>query len=236
MEENLRNEILKPSLVLVPTPIGNLQDITLRALEILKSADLIAAEDTRHARKLLNYYQIQKKLISLHQYNEHFQAQRIVQQAIQNQWLVAVVTDAGTPGISDPGYLIVREAYRLGLCVDVLPGPTALIPALILSNLPADRFAFEGFLPRRKGREKRLKELTSEKRTLIFYEAPHRILKTLQDLALYLGKDRPAALCRELTKVHQEVQRGTLETLYQYYAQQPTIRGEMVLIVGPPNP
>jgi 16S rRNA (cytidine1402-2'-O)-methyltransferase len=204
-------------------------------LSVLKAADLVAAEDTREAKKLFHAYHISSRLLSLHQHNEQYQARRIVEQAIRNQWVVAVITDAGTPGISDPGYRIVREAYATGLYVDVLPGPTAFVPALLLSNLPAERFAFEGFLPRKKGRIKRLQALTQEERTLIFYEAPHRLLKTLKDLIVHLGGNRPAAVCRELTKLHQEVQRGTLQSLYHHYAQQPSIRGEVVLVVGPPD-
>jgi len=217
--------------LLVPTPIGNLGDITLRSLETLRTADRIAAEDTRHTRRLLDHYGVETPLIALHQHNEHQRLPQLLAQTLAEDWRLAVVSDAGTPGISDPGFLIVRESLRLGLEVEALPGPTAFVPALVASGLPCERFAFEGFLPVKKGRQTRLKELADEPRTLIFYEGPHRLGRTLQHLAEYLGADRPAVLARELTKIHEEYIRGTLSQLVEHCQRTPP-KGECVLVVG----
>jgi 16S rRNA (cytidine1402-2'-O)-methyltransferase len=218
-------------LVLVPTPIGNLEDITLRALRVLREAALIAAEDTRTSGNLLKHHGISTPMTALHMHNEHqktaFLLDRIEEEAIT----LAVVTDAGTPGISDPGFLIVREAIARGITVEVLPGAAAFVPALVASGLPCDRFIFEGFLPHKKGRRTRLDALKVENRTLVFYESPHRILRTVTDLAETLGGDRPACLSRELSKFHEEHMRGTLSELAARLKAHPA-KGEMVLVVG----
>ncbi len=221
------------TLYVVPTPIGNLKDITLRALEVLRQVPWIAAEDTRRAKILIDTYELgEKRLIALHAHNEHKVAKQIIAQMKANAVDVAVITDAGTPGVSDPGFLIIRAAYEAEVSVEVLPGPTAFVPALLFSNLPAHRFCFEGFLPVKKHRKKRLQALAQEERTMIFYESPHRLVKTLKDLVAYLGSERPAAVCKELTKIHQTIQRGTLQQLLHYYENQTTIKGEFVLVVA----
>ncbi len=214
----------------MPTPIGHRQDVTLRALEVLRTADEIWCEDTRHTRKLLSFHGINRPLRPFHQHNEHRVVRRWVADVAATGKKVALVTDAGTPGISDPGYLVVRECIRQGICVDCLPGPTALIPALILSGLPAHRFAFEGFLPPKKGRKTRLETLRNETRTMIFYESPHRLSRTLTDLAAHLGGQRKAAVIRELSKMHQQVHRGTLRELIDFFDKNPP-RGEIVVVV-----
>jgi 16S rRNA (cytidine1402-2'-O)-methyltransferase len=221
-----------PRLTLVPTPIGNLKDLSERALDVLRTVDAVAAEDTRHSGQLLHLLGISKPLVSLHAHNEHQRVGALLDRMQREDLHVAVVSDAGTPGISDPGFLIVREALKRNIEVDCLPGATAFVPALLLSGLPADRFVFEGFLPVKKGRQTRLTQLATEPRTLIFYESPHRVLRTLQDLELTFGAERPAAVARELTKLHQEVQRGTLESLVHHFQAQPNIRGEFVLVVA----
>lgn len=219
----------KTALYLVPTPIGNLEDITHRALRILNEADLILAEDTRTSGKLLKHYEIKKPLQSFHAHNEHGQLQKIIQK-MEEGTVVALVSDAGTPAISDPGYLLVRECIANGLKVECLPGATAFVPALVNSGLPADRFVFEGFLPHKKGRQTRMKELAEESKTIILYESPHRLLKTLQQLAEYLGEERRACVSRELTKIYEENVRGTLKELYEHYTAN-TLKGEIVLVV-----
>ncbi len=216
--------------VLVPTPVGHRQDITLRALEVLRSADEIWCEDTRHARKLLSFHGIDRPLRALHQHNEHRVVHRWIAAVAAHGKKVAVVTDAGTPGISDPGYLVVQECLHQGVPVDCLPGPTALIPGLVLSGLPAHRFAFEGFLPHKKGRKTRLEMLKEESRTMVFYESPHRLVRTLSDLADHLGSARRAAVVREISKLHQSVHRGTLAALILEFQKEPP-RGEMVVVV-----
>lgn len=230
----MAEQSLVPGVYLVPTPIGNLQDITLRALEVLKQADRIACEDTRHSLRLLQHYAIQKPLISLHQHNEHRRVVQLVEEVARNSWRLAVVSDAGTPGISDPGYLIAREAIAQGVRVEALPGPTALIPALVASGLPADRFVFEGFLPVKKGRQKRLKSLSMEPRTMIFYESPHRLVKTLEEFVQSFGAERAGCVARELSKLHEEVARGTLAELLAYFTapEGGILKGEFVLLVG----
>jgi 16S rRNA (cytidine1402-2'-O)-methyltransferase len=216
-------------LYIVPTPIGNLEDITLRAIRILKEADLLLAEDTRKTMILLKHYGIDIKMISHHQFNEHKTIRTIVDK-MRNGLNIALVSDAGTPAISDPGYLLVRECLKEGLRVECLPGPTAFIPALVNSGIPADRFLFEGFLPHKKGRQTRLKELAEEKTTLIFYESPYRLLKTLQQFSEYFGEERQACVSRELTKIHEENQRGKMKELVDFY-QKRTVKGEIVIIV-----
>lgn len=220
-------------LILVPTPVGNLEDITLRAINVLKASDVILAEDTRHTKKLLNHYTIDNRLQSYHKFNEHKIVSQLVDR-IEKGETMALVTDAGTPGISDPGFLLVRACIEKGIQVECLPGPTAFIPALVASGIPCDRFVFEGFLPQKKGRQKRLKELASENRTIVLYESPHRLVKSLNQLADAFGKDRYAAVCRELTKIHEEIIRNTLEGLEKYYKDMP-VKGEIIIIIAPPE-
>lgn len=220
-------------LYLVPTPIGNLQDITLRALEVLKKVDLILAEDTRTSSKLLNHYGIQKPVTPFHQHNEHQVLQHIITQ-LENGKIMALITDAGTPGISDPGFLLVRECISAGVKVECLPGATAFVPALVNSGLPSDRFCFEGFLPLKKGRHSLLTELADEERTLILYESPVRLLKTLNDLVKYFGRDRRCCVSRELTKVYEENIRGTLQEVLDHFSEK-TVKGEIVIILAGKN-
>jgi 16S rRNA (cytidine1402-2'-O)-methyltransferase len=217
-------------LFLVPTPIGNLKDITYRALEILGSVDLILAEDTRQTRKLLSHYNINTPLQSHHMYNEHKSAESICSKILGGQ-TIALVSDAGTPGISDPGFLLVRTAVEKDIPVETLPGPTALIPALVNSGLPCDRFCFEGFLPPKKGKNKRLTALEEETRTMVFYESPYRLVKTLDELAVHLGADRNACVSRELSKIYEENIRGSLAFLSEYYTEKPP-KGEIVIVVA----
>lgn len=216
-------------LYLVPTPLGNLQDITLRALEVLKEVDLILCEDTRTSQKLLQHYQISKPLTPYHQHNEHRVADHLISQ-MQAGKKIALITDAGTPGISDPGFLLVRACIQQNIPVNCLPGATAFVPALVNSGLPAHRFSFEGFLPLKKGRQTALKELAKEPRTMILYESPVRLAKTLQDLISYMGADRKASVSRELTKMFEETQRGSLAELLAYYTQKPP-KGEIVIVI-----
>jgi 16S rRNA (cytidine1402-2'-O)-methyltransferase len=216
-------------LYIVPTPIGNLQDITLRALELLKKVDLILAEDTRTSSKLLNHYGIQKPVTPFHQHNEHQVLQHLITQLAGGKTM-ALVTDAGTPGISDPGFLLVRECIRAGIKVECLPGATAFVPALVNSGIPCDRFCFEGFLPLKKGRHTLLTELASEERTIILYESPVRLVKTLKDLIEYFGKDRHCSVSRELTKVFEENVRGSLQEVLQHFSEK-TVKGEIVVIL-----
>ena len=220
-------------LYLVPTPIGNLKDITLRALEVLKEVDLILAEDTRTTAKLLNHYQINRPLSPYHQHNEHRVLQHLVNQLLEGKKM-AVVTDAGTPGISDPAFLLVRECVKLGIRVESLPGPTAFIPALVNSGIPANRFCFEGFLPLKKGRQSLLKQLALEERTMIFYESPFRLVKTLDEFMTYFGEGRLCCVSRELTKLFEENKRGTLREVSDYFREK-TVKGEIVIIVAAIN-
>ncbi|GAB3009757.1 16S rRNA (cytidine(1402)-2'-O)-methyltransferase [Niabella terrae] len=217
-------------LYLVPTPIGNLKDITLRALELLREVDLILAEDTRTTSHLLNHYQIGKPLTPYHQHNEHKILDHLVQQ-LEAGRNMALVTDAGTPGISDPAFLLVRACVQHQIEVQSLPGATAFVPALVNSGLPTNRFCFEGFLPLKKGRRSLLESLKTEPRTLIFYESPMRLVKTLRELATVFGADRPASVSRELTKLYEETRRGTLEELAAYFEQK-SVKGELVIVVG----
>lgn len=217
-------------LYLVPTPIGNLKDITLRALEVLREVDLVLAEDTRNTTHLLQHYGIQKPLSPYHQHNEHKVLQHLVQQ-LQAGKRMALVTDAGTPGISDPAFLIVRECIRQGVKVETLPGATAFVPALVNSGLPSDRFVFEGFLPPKKGRQTLLKRLAEEERTMILYESPLRLVKTLEELAGYFGAERQASVSRELTKMFEETARGSLQELAAHFSTKP-VKGEIVLVIA----
>lgn len=217
-------------LTLVPTPIGNLKDITLRALDVLREADLILAEDTRTSSVLLNHYQISRPLTPYHQHNEHKVLQHLVDQLRAGKKM-ALVTDAGTPGISDPAYLLVRECIRAGIPVECLPGATAFVPALVNSGIPTNRFCFEGFLPPKKGRQTLLKQLAEEERTMIFYESPMRLVKTLEEFIGYFGPDRPCSVSRELTKHFEENQRGTLREVADHFAQK-AVKGEIVIVVA----
>ena len=214
-------------LILIPTPIGNLDDITLRAIECIKDADLILCEDTRRSLKLMNHLEIKKPLKSFHKFNEHSKIQSIIDDLKAGK-VIGLVSDAGTPGISDPGYLIVKNCIENEIEVECLPGPTALIPALVISGIPSERFSFEGFLPIKKGRKKRLQDLSEEKRTMVFYESPHKISKTLNDLKLHFGDDRKVSVSKELTKIHESTIRGTLGTISLGEGK---IRGEFVIVV-----
>lgn len=216
-------------LYIVPTPIGNLRDITLRALDVLQQVDLILAEDTRTSGILLQHYQINKPVTPYHQHNEHAIVGHLLQQ-LQAGKSMALVTDAGTPGISDPAFLLVRACIRENIRVECLPGATAFVPALVNSGLPTHRFAFEGFIPQKKGRKTLLKQLAGETRTMIFYESPYRLVKTLEDFATYFGSERPCAVSRELTKKFEETQRGTLAELAAYYKNK-GVKGEIVIVV-----
>lgn len=218
-------------ITLVPTPIGNLEDITLRAIRILKEADLIAAEDTRTSGKLLKHLEVETPQTSLHQHNEHQKVHDLLERVEKEDLHLAVISDAGTPGISDPGFLIVREAHKRGIALESLPGPTAFVPALVNSGLPCDRFTFEGFLPIKKGRKTRLDSLLEESRTMIFYESPHRILKTLKQFAEHFGPERPASISREISKIHEETLSGTLQSLIEHFEAK-SIKGEFVLVIG----
>ncbi|MBU3661844.1 MAG: 16S rRNA (cytidine(1402)-2'-O)-methyltransferase [Bacteroidetes bacterium] len=216
-------------LILIPTPIGNLEDITLRAIRMLKEADAVLAEDTRVTGKLLHHLGISKPLWSYHAHNEHKQIAHLISELNQGKML-ALASDAGTPAISDPGFLLVRECLKAGIKVECLPGPTAFVPALVKSGLPSDSFSFLGFLPEKKGRQTALQALALEKRTLVFYESPHRILKTLQQLSEVLGLDRRCSVSRELTKLYEETINGTLQELILHFETHP-IKGEFVLVV-----
>jgi 16S rRNA (cytidine1402-2'-O)-methyltransferase len=216
-------------LVLVPTPLGNLGDITIRALDVLKSADLILAEDTRTSGKLLSHYGISARLKAFHLHNEH----KFLEQAIsliKSHELVVLVSDAGTPGISDPGFMLVRACKQNNIPVECLPGPAALIPALVVSGFPTDRFCFEGFLPHKKGRQTKLKQIAEETRTIVFYESPHRLLKTLSQCAEFIGGQREAAVIREISKIHEECVNGTFDELIGHFTKTPP-RGEIVLVI-----
>jgi 16S rRNA (cytidine1402-2'-O)-methyltransferase len=216
-------------LYLVPSPIGNLGDITYRAVEVLKNADGILCEDTRTSYILLRHYDIQKPLTPYHQHNEHKVLQHLIQQ-LQSGKTLALLTDAGTPGISDPGFLLVRECIKEGIPVECLPGATAFVPALVQSGIPGNRFTFEGFLPLKKGRQTALKQLAEEERTILLYESPHRLAKTLKELAEHLGGERKAAVCRELTKMFEETRKETLGNLAAHYESNGA-KGEIVIVV-----
>ncbi len=218
-------------LYLVPTPIGNLQDITLRALELLKSVDLIACEDTRTSSKLLSHYDIKTPRISYHDHNERGRTPQLIEKLRAGQQ-IALISDAGSPGISDPGFFLVRACIEAEIPVQALPGPTAIIPALTISGLPTDRFVFEGFLPVKKGRQKRLSELAEESRTMVFYESPHRIQKTLGNFEETFGGSRGAAVVREISKTFEEAKHGSLSELINFFSDKNKIRGEFVIVVA----
>lgn len=217
-------------LYVVPTPVGNLEDMTLRAIRVLKEADLILAEDTRTSGILLKHFEIKNAMQSHHKFNEHQTVGNVVER-IKAGETVALISDAGTPGISDPGFLIVRECVRNGIEVQCLPGATAFVPALVSSGLPDERFCFEGFLPQKKGRMTRLNALREETRTMVFYESPFRLLKTLTQFAETFGAERPVSVCREISKVHEESVRGTLEEVIAHFTATPP-RGEIVIVLG----
>ena len=217
-------------LYVVPTPVGNMEDMTFRAIRILKEADLILAEDRRTSGILLKHYEIKNAMQSHHKFNEHQTVESIVNR-IKGGQTVALISDAGTPGISDPGFLVVRECVRNGIEVQCLPGATAFVPALVSSGLPDERFCFEGFLPQKKGRMTRLNALKEETRTMIFYESPYRLLKTLTQFAEIFGADRPVSVCREISKIHEESVRGTLQEVIAHFTETEP-RGEIVIILG----
>jgi 16S rRNA (cytidine1402-2'-O)-methyltransferase len=217
-------------LYLVPTPVGNMRDITYRAVEVLESADLILAEDTRQARKLLTHYKINTPVQSHHMFNEHKTVEAVCSR-IESGQTIALISDAGTPGISDPGFLLVRSCVEKGILVETLPGPTAFVPALVNSGLPCDRFCFEGFLPQKKGRLKKLSALKEESRTIVFYESPYRLVKALDEMVAVFGPDREASVAREISKIYEENIRGTLSFLSDHYKKNPP-RGEIVIVVG----
>lgn len=217
-------------LYIVPTPVGNLEDITLRALRVLKEADLILAEDTRTSGILLKHYNIHNHMQSYHKFNEHKTVEYLVERMKAGQTL-ALISDAGTPGISDPGFLLARECAKEGVEVQCLPGATAFVPALVASGLPCDKFVFEGFLPQKKGRQSRLKELAAEERSIVFYESPYRVVKTLMQFREIFGGNRDVAVCREISKVHEQIVRGSIDNAIEHFnAVEP--KGEFVIIVG----
>ncbi|MGN7820329.1 16S rRNA (cytidine(1402)-2'-O)-methyltransferase [Chitinophaga sp. 22536] len=216
-------------LYLIPSPIGNLADITYRAVKVLEEAELVLAEDTRTSGVLLKHYQINKPVTPYHQHNEHKIVQHLLQQ-LQSGKTMALLTDAGTPGVSDPGFLLVRECIRAGVPVECLPGATAFVPALVNSGIPMNRFTFEGFLPLKKGRHTLFSQLATEERTFVFYESPMRLVKTLADLIQYLGPDRPCCVSRELTKMFEENKRGTLQEVHDYFLEK-GVKGEIVVVV-----
>ena len=217
-------------LYLVPTPIGNLQDMTFRAIEVLKSVDLILAEDTRTSGKLLKHFEISTHMQSHHMHNEHKTTEGLIKK-LQAGEQIALISDAGTPAISDPGFLLSREAIKNNIEVECLPGATAFVPALVNSGLPNDRFVFEGFLPVKKGRQTRFLALAEETRTIIFYESPHKLLKTLKDIGQYFGEERQVSVSRELTKLHEETVRGTVTEVLAHFTQKPP-KGEIVMVVA----
>lgn len=218
------------TLYLVPTPVGNMEDMTFRAVRLLKEADLILCEDTRTSGILLKHYDIHRQLMAHHKFNEHGTSAGIVERLRGGQ-TICLITDAGTPGISDPGFFLVREAVAAGIEVQTLPGATAFVPALVSSGLPCDRFTFEGFLPQKKGRQTRLTQLSEETRTIIFYESPYRLVKTLQQLGEFFGQERQVSVCREISKIHEESVRGTIEEVVAHFTQTPP-KGEIVIIVA----
>ena len=221
--------VIDPQLYIVPTPIGNMGDITIRAIETLKNSDLILAEDTRHAKKLLSEYKISTKVNSYHLNNEHKKVNDYIELMSSGQ-KISLITDAGTPCISDPGFLLIREAIKKEIIITCLPGPTALIPALVLSGLPSENFIFEGFLPRKKGRKTKLLELAQNTRTTIIYESPYRVVKTLKEFLEYLGEDRQISLSREISKIYEETFRGSIVEAFKYFSNK-KIKGEFVICI-----
>ena len=217
-------------LYIVPTPVGNLEDMTLRAIRILKEVDVVLAEDTRTSGILLKHFDIKNQLLSHHKFNEHGTAAGVVSRLLAGE-NIALISDAGTPGISDPGFFLVREAVKAGVEVQCLPGATAFVPALVSSGLPCDRFVFEGFLPQKKGRQTKIQSLADEERTMVFYESPYRVVKTLEQFAEAFGGDRPVSVCREISKVHEESVRGTLTEVIAHFKEHEP-RGEFVIVLG----
>ena len=217
-------------LYIVPTPVGNLEDMTLRAIRILKEVDVVLAEDTRTSGILLKHFDIKNQLLSHHKFNEHGTAAGVVSRLLAGE-NIALISDAGTPGISDPGFFLVREAVKAGVEVQCLPGATAFVPALVSSGLPCDRFVFEGFLPQKKGRQTKIQRLADEERTMVFYESPYRVVKTLEQFAEAFGGDRPVSVCREISKVHEESVRGTLTEVIAHFKEHEP-RGEFVIVLG----
>ena len=217
-------------LYVVPTPVGNMEDMTFRAIKVLKEVDFILAEDTRTSSVLLHHYDIKNELHSHHKFNEHQTCQKVVERLLSGQ-SAALISDAGTPGISDPGFMLVRECVRNGIEVQTLPGATAFVPALVSSGLPCDKFVFEGFLPQKKGRQKRLGELKTENRTIVFYESPYRVVKTLEQFAEVFGTERPVSCCREISKLHEESVRGTIAEVLQHFKEHEP-KGEFVIVLG----
>lgn len=230
MSGEIQTEKKGGKLFVVPTPVGNLEDITFRAVRTLKEVDFILAEDTRTSGKLLKHFSIDTKMYAHHKFNEHTATDKITERLSGGE-TAALISDAGTPAISDPGYLVVRKCIDAGIQVECLPGATAFVPALVTAGLPNDRFCFEGFLPVKKGRQTRLTSLAKETRTIVFYESPHRLVKTLKQLEENFGKNRQAAVCREISKLHEETRRGCLEELEKHYGSHPP-KGEIVLIVS----
>jgi 16S rRNA (cytidine1402-2'-O)-methyltransferase len=223
-------------LYVVPTPVGNLNDMTFRAIEVLKNADLILAEDTRTSSKLLNHFEIQNKLQSYHMHNEHKIVQSTIEKILSEDLTYALISDAGTPAISDPGFLIVRECVKNNIEIECLPGATAFVPALVLSGLPCDKFVFEGFLPHKKGRKTLFEQIELEKKTTILYESPHRLVKTLTQIKEFMGYERQVSVSREISKLHEQTVRGTVEEVLIYFTKNPNkVKGEIVLIVGGKN-
>lgn len=217
-------------IILVPTPVGNLDDITIRALNTLKEADFILAEDTRVTNKLLAHFDIRQSIIPFHAHNEHKALSNVIDR-IKGAQMAVLVSDAGTPGISDPGFLLVRECIAEGIDVECLPGPTAFVPALVASGLPCDRFVFEGFLPHKKGRQTKLKQIAEEDRTVVLYESPHRLVKCLAQIVEFMGEDRPVCVAREISKMYEEYQRGSAKEVLAYYESHPP-KGEIVVLIG----
>lgn len=226
----MQNTTKPKVLYLVPTPIGNLSDITLRAIEVLGEVNFILAEDTRTSGNLMKHLGISKPMFAFHQHNEHQVLKKVVERLLSGE-SAALISDAGTPGISDPGFLMVRECVREGIPIICLPGPTAFIPALVCSGLPCDRFVFEGFLPHKKGRQTRLETLKEESRTMVFYESPHRLLKTLTQFSENFGSDRQASVSREISKIYEETIRGTLRDIITHFESHP-VKGEIVIVLG----
>ncbi len=216
-------------LCFVPTPIGNLEDITIRALNVLKSCDLILAEDTRVTKRLLSHFEISKPILAFHAHNEHKSLESTLQK-IQTNSLTVLVSDAGTPGISDPGFLLARACVENDIDLECLPGPTAFVPALVVSGFPTDKFVFEGFLPHKKGRQTRLKLLAQEERTVVLYESPHRLLKCLEQINEFMGPERQVCVCREISKFYEEHQRGTALALFKHFTDKPP-KGEIVVVI-----
>ena len=217
-------------LFVVPTPVGNMEDMTFRAIKVLKEVDFILAEDTRTSSVLLHHFEIKNELHSHHKFNEHQTCQKVVERLLAGQ-TAALISDAGTPGISDPGFMLVRECVKNGIEVQTLPGATAFVPALVSSGLPCDKFVFEGFLPQKKGRQKHLAELKGEMRTMVFYESPYRVVKTLEQFAEVFGEDRQVSCCREISKIHEESVRGTVSEVLQHFREHEP-KGEFVIVVA----